>query len=305
MASTGPAPRGKPWLAWLARSLGAFAVGVAGNLASNDIGFRGVVIGLAVAAILMAAAWLRDFRPDFALVVWVVRGLLLIAVAAVVAATMVRATQVGYVVLVAALATLGATLIRSDPIDRLASLCAVTLIAYGAGLLVSVFSADDMASEGRIISIIMGVLVTMCGVAALGQGRLVVALAKTVVEVLLEPTVQGFYALGGLIAFLAVLAATNGDVLIAAGMFLVAIGSVGIAVGHNRRRPVLVGLSAVLAGLPIALGGTFAVVSGEALLGAAAVGVGVTIIVTACTYLSRRGVPARWRRWLDDAKKDS
>jgi hypothetical protein len=134
MASTRPRPQVAPWLARLTGSLGAFAVGMAGNLVSADIGYRGVVIALAVAAILTATAWLRGFRPDFALVVWVVRGFLALALAAVVVA-MVSVTLSGIAVLVAALATLGATLIRSDPADRLALLCGVALIAMGAGMI--------------------------------------------------------------------------------------------------------------------------------------------------------------------------
>src|SRR5687767_11093510 len=123
MASTRPRPRAVPWLAGLSTALGGFTAGIGGNLVAADFLYRGFAVLCAATAVLATAAWLRGFKPDFVLVIWVVRGFLLIAVAAVVAATMVSPTQVGYAVLVAALATLGATLIRSDPFGRLAMLC--------------------------------------------------------------------------------------------------------------------------------------------------------------------------------------
>lgn len=289
-----------PWLAGLSTTLGGITVGIGGNLVAADIGFRGFAILSAVVAILAAAAWLRGFKPDFVLVVWVVRGFLLIAVAAVVVATTVDATQAGYAVLAAALATLGATLIRSDPFDRLAMLGAVTLIAYGAGLLAS---AGELTSQGRFAITTVGVLIAMLGIATLGQGRLIVDFARTTVEVMLDEPLPGFYLPGLFFALMGVLAAANGAVLIAAVAFVVMVGAAAIGFGHNRRRPTLVGLGAVLAGLAIAFGGTFAIIAGAALLGAAATGMGVTIIVAGFTYLSRRGVLGRLRNWLGAAKQ--
>jgi len=302
MASTRPRPRAVPWLAGLSTALGGFTAGIGGNLVAADFLYRGFAVLCAATAVLATAAWLRGFKPDFVLVIWVVRGFLLIAVAAVVAATMVSPTQVGYAVLVAALATLGATLIRSDPFGRLAMLCAVTLIAYGAGLLVT---AGQATSEGRFVMVTMGVLSALLGIAALGQGWLIVDLARATVEVLLEPPLYGFYLLGGFFAFVGTLAAANGAVPVAVVMFLIMLGAAGMAFGHNHRRPPLVGLSAVLAGLAIALGGTLAIIGGEALFGAAPLGMGVTITVAGVTDLWRRGVLGRWRSWLDAAKKDA
>jgi len=294
-------PHVSPRLARLTSWLVALAVGMGGNLVSADIGYRGVAVTFAVCAILAAAGWLRGFKPDFVLVVWMVRGFLLIAVAAVVAATMVSTALSGVAVLVAALATLAATLIRSDPIDRLALLGAVVLIGLGVGFLADGISSTELTGNGRFFTIVMGVLLMMLGIGAMGQGRLVVDFAKIAVEVLLDHPI--FYVLG-VLAPVGVLVAANGDVLPAVAMILMGVGAVGMAAGHNRRRPVFVGLGAMFVGTAWALIGIWGITDGEALLGAAAAGMGVTIIVAGFTYLSRRGVLGRLRNWLEAAKRD-
>jgi hypothetical protein len=303
MASTRPRPQVAPWLARLTGSLGAFAVGMAGNLVSADIGYRGVVIALAVAAILTATAWLRGFRPDFALVVWVVRGFLLVALTAVVVA-MVSVTLSGIAVLVAVLATLGATLIRSDAADRLALLCGVALIAMGAGMIAGGYADPRITANGRFVTTVMGVMLTLFGVAAMGLGRSFVDFVKFVIRMLLDEPIPVFMvAAVGVGA--GVFSVSRGWAVGAVVAFLFAAGLVGVATGHSRRRAALVGLGAVVVGTAGAIAAVAAVVDEEALLGAAVAGMSAAAVVAGVTYLSRRGVLGRWRSWLDAAKKDA
>ncbi len=298
-----PRPHAAPWLGRLSGSLGAFTVGMAGNLLSADIGFRGVAIAGAVAAILMTAAWLRGFRPDFGLVVWVVRGFLLIAVAAVVAAAMVGTALSGLMVLVAALATLGATVIRSDPADRLGLLGAVAMLGYGVATLAQAISATDLTGTGRFWMVTLGVLVTLSGLAAMGQSRLFVGFVKVLVEVALTDVVSIFHILAAGLAVVGVVAAANGAVLPAAGLAMAAIGASAMRIGHIRSLPGLVGLGAMAVGVVGVGFGSWGIVDGEALLGAAVVGIGVFVVVASVTYLSRRGVLDRLRDWLASAKE--
>ena len=293
---------GAPWLARLSGSLGAFTVGMAGNLLSTDIGFRGVAIAGAVAAILMTAAWLRGFRPDFGLVVWVVRGFLLIAVAAVVAATMVGPALSGLMVLVAALATLGATVIRSDPADRLGLLGAVALLGFGVAYLATAISTTGITGTGRFWTVTLGVLVTLAGLAAMGQSRLFVGFVKVLVDVALTDVVPIFHMLAAGLVVFGVVAVAHGAVLPAVGLFVVAIGASTMRIGHTRRLPGLVGFGAMAVGVVGVAAGTWAIVGGELLLGAAVVGGGTSVIVASVTYLSRRGVLGRLRDWLAAAK---
>lgn len=305
MASTGPRPRTAPWLARFVAWLLGLAVGMGSNLVSADIGYRGVAIVFAVGAILMAAWWLRGFRPDFVLVVWVVRGFLLIAVAAVVVATMADTAAAGLAVLVAALATLGATVIRSDPEDRLVFLGAVALIGTGAAFLAEGISSAELTGEGRFYMIAVGGFIALFGVATMSQDRAVFGLVKLLVADALTDKVPIFHMVAGFFAVMGVLAAVRGAVLPAVVMGMIAIGASGMRVGHTRGRPEVVGPAAMLIGVAWALMGTWGVTGGEVLLGAAAAGLGLTIIVAGFTYLSRRGVLTRVRSWLDAAKKDS
>lgn len=297
-----PRPRAAPWLARLSGSLGAFTAGMAGNLVSADIGYRGVAVAAAVATILVAAVWLRGFRPDFGLVVWVVRGFLLIAVAAVVAATMVGAALSGVMVLVAALATLGAAVIRTDPADRLGLLGAVALLGYGVATMAYAISATHLTGTGRFWMITLGALGTLYGLGAMGQSRLFVDFVTILVDVALTDVVPLFHMLAAALVFFGVLAAANGAVLPAVGLFVVAIGASAMRIGHIRRVPGLVGLGAMAVGVVGAAVGIWAIVDGEPLLGGAVVGIGASVIVASVTYLSRRGVLSRLRDWLASAR---
>ncbi len=250
----------------------------------------------------MTAAWLRGFRPDFGLVVWVVRGFLLIAVAAVVAATMVGPALSGLMVLVAALATLGATVIRSDPADRLGLLGAVALLGFGVAYLATAISTTGITGTGRFWTVTLGVLVTLAGLAAMGQSRLFVGFVKVLVDVALTDVVPIFHMLAAGLVVFGVVAVAHGAVLPAVGLFVVAIGASTMRIGHTRRLPGLVGFGAMAVGVVGVAAGTWAIVGGELLLGAAVVGGGTSVIVASVTYLSRRGVLGRLRDWLAAAK---
>lgn len=267
-----PRSHAAPWLARLSGSLGAFTAGMAGNLVSADIGYRGVAIAAAVAVILAAAVWLRGFRPDVGLVVWVVRGFLLIAVAAVVAATMVGTALSGLMVLVAALATLGAAVIRTDADDRLVFVGAVALIGTGAGFLAEGISSAELTGEGRFFTIAMGGLIALSGIATMSRDRTVFELVKFMVHEALDDRVPIFHMLAAFFAVIGVLAAAQGEVLLPVVMGLIAIGAAGMRIGHTRRRPEVVGTAAMLVGVAWVLMGTWAITDGEALLGAAAAG---------------------------------
>jgi hypothetical protein len=292
-----------PWLAGLSTALGSFTAGIGGNLVAADFLYRGFAVLCAATAVLATAAWLRGFTPDFALVVWVVRGFLLLALAAVVVA-MVNVTLSGIAVLVAALATLGATLIRSDPADRLALLCAVALIAMGAGLIAGAYADPRITGNGRFVMTVMGVVLMLFGVAAMGQGRSFVDFVKFTVRIVLDEHVPVF-ALAAMGVLVGVVFATRGSAGIAVLAFVFAAGVVGVAIGHLRRSAAVVGIGAVVVGADGVVAGVAAIVEGDALLGAAVVGMGVSAVVAGVTYLSRRGVLGRVRNWLDAARRDA
>jgi hypothetical protein len=142
------------------------------NLLSSDLGYRVVVIALAVAGTGMAAVWLRRFRPDFGLVVWTVRGLLCVALVAIVVAMVAGATVSVIAVLVAALATFGATVIRFEPADRLALLAAVALVSSGGGLIADAISPPPgLTGRGSLLSAVLGGLLVLVGLVAMWAGR--------------------------------------------------------------------------------------------------------------------------------------
>ncbi|MFC4853972.1 hypothetical protein [Actinophytocola glycyrrhizae] len=294
-----------PLLAGITGGLGAYAVDISGNLVANDIGYRGLAILAAFVAVLAAAVWLRrEFKPGFALVVWVVRGCLLIAVAAVVTATLVNASHSGIAVLVAALATLAATVIPLNPADRLVLLGAVVLVGLGVVSVAEGISAE-MTGGGRIFTITLGVFLMLFGVTAVMGGGTVVDDAKNVIRVVLDDEqVPVLHVLGVFFALMGVLAAAHGIVLLAVAMVLIAVGAVGMAVGRGRRRPVIVGLGAMVAGAAWMLVGIWVMVDGEVLLGAMAVGLGAAIVVAANTYLSGHGVWSRVRDWYAAGRAD-
>ncbi len=216
---------------------------------------------------------------------------------------MVGTALSGLMVLVAALATLGATVIRSDPTDRLGLLGAVALLGFGVASLANAISATDLTGTGRFWTVTLGVLVTLCGLAATGNSRLFVGFVKDLVDVALTDVVPIFHILAAALVVFGVVAAANGAVLPAAGLAVVAIGASAMRIGHVRRLPGLVGLGAMAVGV-VGVGlGSWGIVDGEALLGAAVVGIGVSVIVASVTYLSRRGVLGRLRDWLASAKE--
>jgi hypothetical protein len=297
-------PRSRAVLAGLTGALGAYAVDISGNLVANDIRYRGLAILAAFVAVLAAAVWLRGFKPGFALVVWVVRGCLLIAVAAVVTATLVNASHSGIAVLVAALATLAATLIPLNPADRLVLLGAVVLVGLGVVSVAEGISAE-MTGVGRIFTITLGVFLMLFGVTAAMGGGTVLDDAKNAIRVVLDDEqVPVFQVLGVFFALMGVLAAAHGIILLAVAMVLIAVGAVGMAVGRGRRRPVIVGLGAMVAGAAWILVGIWVMIDGEVLLGAMAVGLGAAIVVAANTYLSGREVWSRVRDWFAAGRTD-
>jgi hypothetical protein len=126
----------------------------------------------AIGGMGLAAVWLRGFKPNSVLAAWTVRGLLFIALVAIIAATILGTKLSGLAVLVAALATFGATLIRSEPADRLALLTAVALVGMGGGFIADAISPSTprVTSEGRLMSAALGGLFVLVGMSAMWAG---------------------------------------------------------------------------------------------------------------------------------------
>lgn len=285
------------WLATVALAMGT-------NLLSSDLGYRVVVIALAVAGTGMAAVWLRRFRPDFGLVVWTVRGLLCVALVAIVVAMVAGATVSVIAVLVAALATFGATVIRFEPADRLALLAAVALVSSGGGLIADAISPPPgLTGRGSLLSAVLGGLLVLVGLVAMWAGRSFVETVAYVVRGVLRIAPIQVAAFAVILAILGTVAMTGGTILLGLAAILAGIGVGGVLAGHVRRRDAHVGLGSLVAGAAGIIAAAGAAADGNVLLSAAAAGTGVTFVSAGATFLHRRGVLSRLRHRLETARR--
>jgi hypothetical protein len=271
------------------------------NLLSSDLGYRVVVVALAVAGTGMAAVWLRRFPPDFGLVVWTVRGLLCVAI---VVATISGATVSTIAVLVAALATFGATVIRFEPIDRLALLAAVALVSSGGGLITDAISPPPgVTANGSWLSAILGGFLVLVGVVAMWAGRSFVDTVAYVLRDLLQIAPIQVAAFAAVLVILGTGIMTRGAFLLGLASILAGVGVGGVLAGHVRRRDAHVGLGSLVVGAAGIMMAAAAVADGDVLFGYAAAGTGVVFVSAGAIFLQRRGVLSRLRHRLETARR--
>jgi hypothetical protein len=293
-----------PWIARVSSWLVAIAVAMGTNLVSNDVGYRGVAVLAAIGGMGLAAVWLRGFKPDSVLAVWTVRGLLLIALVAIIAATILSTKLSGLAVLVAALATFGATLIRSEPAGRLALLTAVVLVGMGGGMIADSISpsAPRVTSNGRLMSAVLGGLFVIVGMLVMWAGRSFVPFIKDLFGDLFRDAQPQLWTVGVFGVAFGVLVATSGEVEFGIAGMLFGVGIFGVLGGYGRRRAELIGLGSIVIGLAAAPFGVAGIADGSVLLGSAVIGISIVFVTAGSAYLAQTGVLSRLRRWFDAAR---
>ena len=251
-----------------------YFLGLAGGLGVNalsaDVGYRGVAVAAAVAAILISSNWMRQFPSTAPLTRMASWGLLGGAALAAVLAVVYPGWE-GPATLAATGLTVVAVLIPTELHQATGLLRGAALIGVGVaviGLGVAVLRAGDVLRGTALIG--GGIALIGLGIAVLRAGDVLIGVAVIGV---------GVAAIGG------------GVVVLRAGDLPIEDAGIGAGV-------VLIGFGIALIGLGIAV-----LRAGDVLIGVAAIGLGVAAIGVGVTILRRTGVFAAVVTWLTSLTK--
>jgi len=245
-------------------------LGLTGGVAVNDLssehGWRILTVVVVVAAVLLAADWLRRLPPGAPLVTFLSRAALGAAGLSAVAAVAAPARWQGYAAAAATMFAVGALTIRSYPGEASNALAGAALIGAGVGFL----------AEGEAP---LGATLLAAGLAGVGFGDGVDFLVEA--EALLGLTVVGLgvvgVALGAAGVGVGVASLVDGEALlgmavIGGGVAVIGVGEALMVEGQVRSSVARVGLGVVLIGAGVA-----SMVEGQALSGVALIGLGVAV----------------------------